>query len=237
MLKQQKKVNDFELSSQIYFNEISSFKSLNKDEEFLLWEKYRKYNDKNAKEAIIKSNLKFVISVAKCYQGRGLSLSDLIAEGNYGLLRGIEKFDHNKGYKTISYSVWWIKQAILEALKERNGIEGDELPNEFEFDENYNDDYSNTIPNNDKFIEEDDYANFKNLELKNITNKLLSCLTNREKIIITSYFGLYEKPKTLDEIGDIIGLTKERVRQIKEKALKKLRAESLTKCITSDIYK
>lgn len=237
MIKKKKNVNDFEHSSQVYFKEINKFKSLNKDEEYFLWERYRKYNDLTAKEKIINSNLKFVISIAKCYQGRGLSLSDLIAEGNYGLLRGIEKFDHKKGYKTISYSVWWIRQSILEALRERNGIEGEELPNEFEFNTSYNDEISKDELIDENFIEEDDYSKFKQQELKDITNNLIQNLSQKEKIIIINYFGLGEKPKTLEEIGSILNLTKERVRQIKEKALKKLRAEALTNCITNDIYK
>jgi RNA polymerase primary sigma factor len=237
MIKKKKNVNDFEYSSQVYFKEINKFKSLNKDEEYFLWERYRKYNDLTAKEKIINSNLKFVISIAKCYQGRGLSLSDLIAEGNYGLLRGIEKFDHKKGYKTISYSVWWIRQSILEALRERNGIEGEELPNEFEFNTSYNDEISKDELIDENFIEEDDYSKFKQQELKDITNNLIQNLSQKEKIIIINYFGLGEKPKTLEEIGSILNLTKERVRQIKEKALKKLRAEALTNCITNDIYK
>ena len=132
MIKKKKFINDFDLSSQIYFKEISQYKSLSLDEEISLWKQYKYNNDIKARDKIIKSNLKFVASVAKKYQGRGLSYSDLIAEGNYGLLRAIDKFDYKKGYKTISYSVWWIKQAILEALKERNHLDSDELPNDFE---------------------------------------------------------------------------------------------------------
>ena len=108
MLKKKKTVNDFEQSSQIYFNEISGFKSLSKEEEYSLWEQYRKNNDLSARDKLIKSNLKFVVSVARSYQGLGLSYSDLIAEGNYGLMKAIDKFDYEKGYKTISYSVWRI---------------------------------------------------------------------------------------------------------------------------------
>ena len=132
MLKKKKIVNDFERSSQTYFKEISEFKPLSREEEFSLWERYRKNNDIGARDKLIKSNLKFVASVARGYQGLGLSYSDLIAEGNCGLMKAIDKFDYEKGYKTISYSVWWIKQSILEALKERAGIEGEELPQDFE---------------------------------------------------------------------------------------------------------
>ena len=128
MIKKKKVVNDFERSSQTYFKEISTFKPLSKDEEFSLWERYRNNNDLVARDKLIKSNLKFVASVARGYQGLGLSYADLIAEGNCGLMKAFDKFDYSKGYKTISYSVWWIRQSILEALKERTGIEGDALP-------------------------------------------------------------------------------------------------------------
>ena len=113
MLKQKKIINDFERSSLTYFNEISEFKPLSREEEFSLWERYRKNNDIGARDKLIKSNLKFVASVAKNYQGLGLSYADLIAEGNCGLLKAIDKFDYEKGFKTISYSVWWIRQSIL----------------------------------------------------------------------------------------------------------------------------
>jgi RNA polymerase primary sigma factor len=132
MLKKKKSVNDFERSSQTYFNEISKFKPLSRDKEISLWERYRKNNDINARDKLIKSNLKFVASVARGYQGLGLSYSDLISEGNCGLMKAIDRFDYEKGFKTISYSVWWIKQSILEALKERTGIEGESLPQDCE---------------------------------------------------------------------------------------------------------
>ena len=123
MIKKNKYINDFDISAKIYFSEISQYKSLSQEEELSLWKRYKLNNDLKARDTIIKSNLKFVASIAKGYQGRGLSYSDLIAEGNCGLLRALNKFDYKKGYKTISYSVWWIRQAILEALKERNGLE------------------------------------------------------------------------------------------------------------------
>ena len=123
MIKKNKYINDFDISAKIYFSEISQYKSLSQEEELSLWKRYKLNNDLKARDTIIKPNLKFVASIAKGYQGRGLSYSDLIAEGNCGLLRALNKFDYKKGYKTISYSVWWIRQAILEALKERNGLE------------------------------------------------------------------------------------------------------------------
>lgn len=238
MIKKNKTVDTFELSSQIYFNEISNFKSLSLDEEMILWERYKKNNDLIARDKLITSNLKFVASVARNYQGRGLSYADLIAEGNCGLLKAFEKFDYKKGYKTISYSVWWIRQAILDALDRRNGINGEDLPCDFEKQTSGEDDEISIvdIPKNNDFIEDDEKANSLE-DIKNMAYTLVETLTEREQNIIMDYYGMSGSSKTLEEIGDDLGLTKERVRQIKEKALKKLRAEALSNSVTSDIYK
>lgn len=227
MLKKRKSVNDFEKSSQTYFKDISKYKTLTKDEEFTLWEQYKKHNDISARDKLIQSNLKFVASVAKGYQGLGLSYADLIAEGNYGLMKAIDKFDYQKGYKTISYSVWWIRQTILEALRDRIGIQGEELPKDFE--KQYDDDevITNEVSINDNFIEYND-IDHEQIEIKNIISILMDDLNERERFILTKYYGLENnKPLTLEEIGNELDLTKERVRQILVKVFKKMRSEAL----------
>jgi RNA polymerase sigma factor (sigma-70 family) len=170
----------------------------------------------------------------------GLSYSDLIAEGNVGLIKSMDKFDITKGYKTITYSTWWIRQTIMEAIKKRNGLEGEELPCDSEQQDFLDDDSVSYNPPSysDEFIAFDDNIAFQAEEEKKAVELLLGVLSDREKFIVSNYYGLTcDKPKTLEEIGKEIGLTKERVRQINEKALKKLRTEALNKCITSDIYK
>lgn len=240
MSKRRKATNDFERSSIDYFNDINGFSPLSKDEDLSLWERYKKNNDMKARDKIITSNLKFVASVAKQYMGMGLSYADLIAEGNMGLMKAMDKFDYEKGYKTISYSVWWIRQSILEALKKRNSTNGDDLPEtkigeegtELEFN-----DYEDGSANDDEYIDESDFDELKYSEEIRLVSKLISCLTERERFIVANYFGLGDcEELTLDKIGEELNLTKERVRQIKEGALKKLRSEALARSITSESY-
>lgn len=222
-----------------YFEEISRYSSLSKDEELSLWRKYKYDNDLEARNKLISSNLKFVASIAKSYQGRGLSYADLIAEGNMGLIKAMNKYDAERGFKAMSYSVWWIRQSILEALQKRNLIEDDELPQEYE--PQPSDDaiyYAQDIsPYIDEIVAEEDKT-MKRKEEVSTVNFLMNNLSERERKVVSSYYGLTnQRPMTLDEIGENMGLTKERVRQINEKALKKLRATALAKSITSDIYR
>jgi RNA polymerase primary sigma factor len=188
---------------------------------------------------IINSNLKFVASVAKDYIGLGLPYSDLIAEGNLGLLKAIDNFDYQRGFKTISYSVWWIRQTIMEALKKRNSIKCDELIEEQknDIDCDFEDEY-NINEQDNNYDEYEDFDSFKNSEEIKIISMLFDGLSQREIFILKNYFGLdgYEE-LTLEKIGEELNLTKERVRQIKECALKKLRSAALEKSITSEIYR
>lgn len=240
MQNQKKNQDEFDRSSLDYFKEISKFKPLPLDVEIDLWKKYKNENDISARDKLVKANLKFVAKEAGKFQGRGLSYADLIAEGNMGLLKSFEKFDYCKNLKTISYSVWWIRQSILEALKKRNSISGDEIgvipenSEQYESYENIDDNDCNYVDFEDEGSDEYPYMQYE--EQKGIILSLLNVLTEKEKNVIIKYYGLNCKEMTLEEIGKSVGLTKERIRQIKESALKKLRSEAMKKSITSDIY-
>ena len=238
MSRKKRVVIDFERSSQTYFNEISKFKSLTKEEEVSLWKKYKKEHDLKARDTLIKSNLKFVANVAKPYIGMGLSYSDLIAEGNLGLMKAIEKFDYEKDVKTISYSVWWIRQTILEALDNRNKLNGEELPKDYETPVyQYSDDDNDLSRDDSKYADKNSNDEFSQKEMSQIIEKLMGCLGKKEHKVVSLYYGLNGCDEmTLEEIGDLMHLSKERVRQIKEKAMVKLRAKVLENSLPSDIY-
>jgi RNA polymerase primary sigma factor len=200
---------------------------------------------------LLEGNLRFVITVAKQYQNQGLDLPDLIAEGNFGLMKAIKNFDWNKDLRFISYAVWWIKQSILQSLNEnartirlptnvvqdlhrakkevdKKGGELDErfvgLPSMINLDMDINEEGDSLfdVLKNDSADMPDEAFNTKDI-LKTKLLGLLTCLDEREKTIIEDYFGLTGSPRTLEDIGGDFNLTKERVRQIKEKSLRKLR--------------
>lgn len=209
---------------------------------------------KTIQRELLEGNLRFVITVSKQYQNQGLDLSDLIAEGNYGLMKAIDNFDWSKGLRFISYAVWWVRQSILQSLNENartirlpvNVVQelhrakkaldatGVELPEKFA-----------SLPytiNLDNPLNEEgdtliDVLNNPNAELadaglstedtlKKKLIEMLNVLDSRERLIIENYFGLSGNTRTLEDIGGDFSLTKERVRQIKEKALRKLRNET-----------
>ena len=211
---------------------------------------------KQIHKELLEGNLRFVITVSKQYQNQGLDLPDLIAEGNYGLMKAIENFDWTKRLRFISYAVWWVRQSILQSLNENartirlpvNVVQelhrakkemdsaGVDLPEKFA-----------TLPytiNYDNPLNEEgdtllDVLNNPNAELadanlsteetlKEKLLEMLNVLDNRERVIIEDYFGLSGNTRTLEDIGGDFSLTKERVRQIKEKALRKLRNETGT---------
>jgi len=264
-----------------YLREISKYPLINQEEEVRLAQLIHK-GDEEALDKLVRSNLRFVVSVAKKYQNQGVSLSDLINEGNLGLIRAAHKFDETKGIKFISYAVWWIRQAILQALAEQSRIVRvplnragalhrigkrssallQELGREptpaeiaegmdFTIEEvqktlsisqthlsldapltpgednkllDYLPDTQNSGPDNETF----EKALIESIE------EVLSTLKEREAKILRLYFGLDgPEPKTLEEIGSLLGITRERVRQIKEKALTRLRHVSRARALES----
>ena len=205
-------------------------------------------------QELLQGNLRFVITVAKQYQNQGLDLSDLIAEGNYGLMKAIKNFDWTKNLRFISYAVWWIKQSILQSLNEnsrtirlpvnvvqdlykakkecqKTNKEMDSkftsLPKVTGLDNHINEEGDTLID----LIENEnssspDAAFDDDKALKGKLFAIMKTLDEREQVIVRDYYGISGTPKTLEEIGNDFNLTKERVRQIKEKALRKLRNES-----------
>jgi RNA polymerase primary sigma factor len=260
-----------------YLQEIGKVALLTTEEEIELAIKI-KAGDKSALEKLTKANLRFVVSVAKQYQNQGLSLGDLINEGNLGLIKAGKRFDETRGFKFISYAVWWIRQSILQALAEQSRIvrlplnrvgalnkigkaysnleqeferepNADELADELEMDVK---EVSDTLKISSKHIsvdapfsqgEENSLLDvMKNDEqpspdnmllsesLKTEIARALSALSEREAEVIRLYYGIEtEHAMTLEEIGEKFNLTRERVRQIKEKAIRRLRHASKSK--------
>ena len=247
-----------------YFKDVRKSVILTQAEEISLAKKIKK-GDQKAIDKLVKANLKFVISIAKEYQGQGLLLSDLISEGNYGLIKAATKFDHKKGFRFISYAVWWIKQSIIQSLNDNarivrlpanvinklsylnKEISKFEIANERQpvFGEIFGKDKDaiailsfpkctslNEVINEDgdELIEliqadEDEDRIVIDNKVKVELGKTLAILDERERIIIECYFGINTnfESMTLEAIGEKFNLTKERIRQIKEKSLRKLR--------------
>ncbi len=259
------------LSLDKYLHEIGKVELLSADKEVELAKRIKR-GDREALDALVKANLRFVVSVSKQYQNQGLSLPDLINEGNLGLIKAAERFDETRGFKFISYAVWWIRQSILQALAEQARIVRlplnkigsinkinkafNKLEQQFQREPTV-DEIARLMESRPEMIE--DSINFSNIHVSmdaplrdDETNNLydimlnddspdpdqslingslrleiersLSTLGEREAEILRYYFGLNGyQPHTLEEIGDEFGLTRERVRQIKEKAIKKLK--------------
>ena len=224
-----------------YLNETSKNDLLTKEEETELAIRISK-GDKQALDKLINSNLRFVVFIAKQYKNKGLPLEDIISEGNYGLMVAAKKFDHTRGFRFISYAVWWIRQAITQSLNEdsrtiripsniisenQKRLKKDEdslinTPYTTSYHQKINEDGEllnlledpNSISPDFNIISEDN--------LKTCIRKCTSILNEREKDIIFKYFGIEGEEYTLDAIGEKYNLTRERIRQIKEEILKKL---------------
>jgi RNA polymerase primary sigma factor len=187
----------------------------------------------SAREKLISANLKFVPTIAKQFKGYGLPFADIIEEGNIGLIKAIDRFDPKRDNKVISYAVWWIRKCILEAIEKKSMLEAENIDDIYNHVDDENEEESNE--NNIKVIttEKDDFNDNENdfsFNIKQVVEDLFEGVPERERSIISDYYGLYgEAPKTLDEIGLEVNLTKERVRQLNEKALKKMRSNALLK--------
>ncbi len=264
-----------------YLHEISQVELITAEEEVELATRIKK-GDSQALDRLIKANLRFVVSVSKQYQNQGLSLPDLINEGNLGLIKAAQRFDETRGFKFISYAVWWIRQSILQALAEQARIVRlplnkigsinkinkafAELEQKFERDpstleiaknlelapEDIKDALRNSgrhvsmdaplIPGEegdlyDVLLASDSPSPDKGLIIESLRKEIervLSTLTHREANIVRLYFGLNGNPPlTLEEIGETFSLTRERVRQIKEKAIKRLKYTTRCKILKS----
>ena len=263
-----------------YLQEIGKEELLSTDEEVELAQRIRK-GDRKALDRLTKANLRFVVSVAKQYQNQGLSLPDLINEGNLGLIKAAEKFDETRGFKFISYAVWWIRQSILQAIAEQSRIvrvplnqvgsvnkinrmlnkfeqENERRPSSVEISEQtdipqekvdeaimvnsrhvsvdapFVDGEDNSLL--DVLVNDDAPMADRQLVIESLRSEIatvLKTLNERERNVITAFYGIGQPEMTLEEIGNKFGLTRERVRQIKEKAIRRLRNSTNNKLLKS----
>ena len=263
-----------------YLQEIGREELITVEEEVELAQRIKK-GDQEALEKLTRANLRFVVSVAKQYQNQGLSLPDLINEGNLGLIKAAEKFDETRGFKFISYAVWWIRQSILQALAEQSRIvrlplnqvgslnkinkalskfeqEHERMPSADELSELLDiprEKIADTLRVSGRhvsvdapFVDGEDNSlldvlinndspnadrGLVNESLNKEIERALSTLQERERDIVKDFFGIGTAEMTLEEIGEKFGLTRERVRQIKEKAIRRLRHSNRSKLLKS----
>lgn len=233
--------NDFTETVRVYYDDLKKYKPLTKAKERRLLKKCKKGNLK-AKNEILEANLRFVFDIAKHYTGRGVPISELISDGNMGLLRAIEKFDESKDVKFISYAVWWIRQAMLESIKKRNAISFVEIEPNTDNDSSIDkklieDDEDDASFNNDFSNENDEKSREVTENQRNIITSLIDTLSDRERDIVENYYGINDKKElTLTDIGKKYNLSSERVRQIKLNAIRKLRSKILLYDDLEDLF-
>lgn len=233
--------NDFTETVRVYYDDLKKYKPLTKAKERRLLKRCKKGNLK-AKNEILEANLRFVFDIAKHYTGRGVPISELISDGNMGLLRAIEKFDESKDVKFISYAVWWIRQAMLESIKRRNAINFVEIEpntdNDSSMDKKLIEDDEDDVSFNNDFSNENDEKSIEVSEnQRNIITSLIGTLSDRERDIVENYYGINDKKElTLTDIGKKYNLSSERVRQIKLNAIRKLRSKILLYDNLEDLF-
>ena len=233
--------NDFTETVRVYYDDLKKYKPLTKAKEKRLLKKCKKGNLK-AKNEILEANLRFVFDIAKHYTGRGVPISELISDGNIGLLRAIEKFDESKDVKFISYAVWWIRQAMLESIKRRNAINFVEIEpntdNDSSMDKKLIEDDEDDVSFNNDFSNENDEKSIEVSENQcNIITSLTGTLSDRQRDIVENYHGINDKKElTLTDIGKKYNLSSERVRQIKLNAIRKLRSKILLYDDLEDLF-
>jgi RNA polymerase primary sigma factor len=224
-----RKIVDIDESVNNYFNSLKKFKSLKKSEEQELLKDYFINKNLSSRNLLIQSNLKYACSIANSYRGKGVDFSELISEANNALIDAIEKFDLSKDVKIITYAKWWIIQRLNSCIYNNNITNTSDIPNEHE-EQGVNDDgeYETAMKvNNDAFIYDNIDSDAENEDKKILIEKLLSILNDREREIVSLYYGLYNETCNLEDIGDMFGLTKERIRQIIETSFKKIRSHAL----------
>ena len=210
-----------------YFEDIKESRPLSKQREKEIGRRIME-GDENAVKEMAAANLKFVVSIAKTYRKSGVPFSDLISEGNLGLMRAIYKFDYTKDIKFITYAVWWVRQAIQSCIASYNSKTPTNNIDDYEYMQLVDDeDPRHTIDPN--FINEEFENDLTNIQSRRDgVDELLKCLAERERKVIMLYFGIGEdRESTLEEIGKELNLTNERVRQIKDKALVKMKVNVL----------
>lgn len=219
----------------MFFDSLKDFKSLTKEEERVLLQRYKYKNDIDARNKLITANLKYTVKLASNYRGKGISFTDLISEANDGLIESIDKYDLSNDVKLISYSKWWILQRVKLAIEKKSKSPQFEMIN-YNDDGDDDDNFSNLIYNktSSDFVTQnyDTDNNIDREELLQYLDKLVNVLDEREKDMVFMYYGINNSDKyTFDEIGKKYGITKVRVRQIVETAFKKMRSEAvLTEC-------